>query len=273
MKLNQNFFIALATAAFFIGSVSILSSCVKERDFDTYAAEDASYAMWIYDDAINILNEASRLKTGDNLILYKTTGYCSEVVNQPGRIIVSFGSSDCLCNDGRNRRGKIIVEFQGNYADSGQAHFITFEDYFVDNNEVNGSETVTFMGRNDANQPYFTVSVDGILDIDDSLGSLTYNAELERTWLTGSETIQYEDDNFEITGKGQGVNIYGNNYAFNTKESVHKPTNLMCRYFTKGILEVQPQGRTFRSIDFGNGNCDKTATVTIDGKQHNMILK
>ncbi len=115
--------------------------------------------------------------------------------------------------------------------------------------------------------------IDGNLDIEDTLGTLTYKAKLNRTWVSGYTTTQWGDDLYEITGSAQGVNIYGNNYAFTVKEPIQKGTNLTCRYISKGILEVQPQGRTFRSINFGDGSCDSRATATIDKKEHNIDLK
>lgn len=279
MKMSKNFYVASASAFLFVLCVSVLASCVKDRDFDLYAAEDATYALWAFDDVINIADEASRLNDGDNLAHYKTTGGCARIVKTPGQIIVAFGNDNgtdninCLCNDGRNRRGKIIVNYTGNYNDSGETSTITFEDYFVDDNEMKGSETIKFMGTSTGGAPYFAVAVDGEFDILDSLGALTYKADLTRTWAAGSSTIEFSDDVYELTGTAQGVNIYGNNYAFNALEPIHKPTNIICRYFTQGILEVQPQGRTFRSIDFGDGSCTSNATVTFDNKQHNMVLR
>ena len=279
MKLTKNFYVATATAFMFVLGMSLLASCVKDRDLDTYAAEDATFALWAFDDVINIANEASRLNDGEHLEHYKTAGYCSRIVKTPGQIIVAFGNENgadlenCLCTDGRNRRGKIIINYTGVYNDSGETVTISFEDYFVDDNEMRGSETVRFMGNNNDGVPYLDVQVDGTFDILDSLGALTYKGDITRTWVQGSSTIQFSDDIYELSGTGQGVNIYGNNYAFNALEPIVKPTNLGCRYFTQGILEVQPQGRTFRSIDFGDGTCDATATVTIDRKQNNINLR
>lgn len=279
MKLTKNFYIASATAFLFVFFMSIMASCVKDRDFDTYAAEDATFALWAFDDVINIADEAARLNDGDNLAHYKTTSACARIVKTPGQIIVSFGNENgsdnvnCLCNDGRNRRGRIFVNYTGNYLDSGETSVITFENYFVDDTEMRGSETIQYTGLNDNGVPTFDVNVDGTFDILDSLGALTYNANITRTWAQGAGTIEFSDDLYELTGTAQGVNIYGNNYAFNTLEPVKKPTNIICRYFTQGILEVQPQGRTFRSIDFGDGTCTSNATVTIDGKQHNIELR
>jgi len=271
MKRTKKFLVASASTLLFL-SIVFISSCVKERDVDTYAAEDAVFALWAYDNAMDIANEANSLSTGDNLVLYKTTGNCSRVINTPGELIISFGDDNCLCNDGRERRGKIIVNYEGNYDDTNAVHNYTFQNYFINDNEINGTQTVTAVNSEDGVQQ-FAIVIDGKLDIEDSLGALTYQADLTRRFVEGNGTIQWGDDVYEISGTAQGLNIYGNNYAFSIVEPVVKANTLMCRFFNKGILEVQPQGRTFRSIDFGDGSCDKSAIVTIDRKQHNIDME
>ena len=66
---------------------------------------------------------------------------------------------------------------------------------------------------------------------------------------------------------------YNNNVAMRIVEPVIKPASITCQYLNKGIVEVQPEGRTFRHVDLGDGSCDADATVTIDTKQHHIILK
>ncbi len=268
MKLTKNFSVATTTALFFVVCMSIFASCIKERDHDILAAEDATFALWVYDNSINMANEAASGNFSDLL-----TGYCATVTMTPGQIIVDFDTVNCLCSDGRTRRGKILVSYTGTYKDSNETRTITYEDYYVNDNKINGTQTITGMGLNTSGNLYYGVTIDGSIDVLDTLGALTYNATITREWTAGSQTRQRGDDMYSLTGSGRGVNIYGNNYAFNALEPIMKPTAITCRYFTEGILEVQPQGRTFRSINYGNGSCDNTAIVTIDRKQHNMVLK
>ena len=65
-----------------------------------------------------------------------------DLSNKPYQLIVSFGEENCLCNDERYRRGKIKIAFDGPYRKTGTTikHFT--EDFFVDNNQVEGSSTL-----------------------------------------------------------------------------------------------------------------------------------
>lgn len=261
------------TVLAFILFVSIFSSCVRERDYDTAAAEDNLFALFVYDDAINIANEAALLSSGDNMYSYKTQGYCGTVTNNPGSIVVDFDTLNCLCNDGRNRRGKVLISYTGNYGDSAETMTITFDNYYVNDNKIEGTEVVTGVANNAMGKRVFEVVVTGKIQVLDTLGAIHYNAELTRTWLEGYGTIVWGDDVFELTGHSFGVDNYNNNVAMRIVEPVLKPTSITCPYLNKGIVEVQPEGRTFRHIDLGDGSCDADATVTIDTKQHHITLK
>jgi hypothetical protein len=73
-------------------------------------SNDNALAEFSYNDALNIADEASTLQTGDNLGSYKTASNCATVTHDtntmPRTITIDFGAANCLCNDGRNRRGK-----------------------------------------------------------------------------------------------------------------------------------------------------------------------
>lgn len=47
---------------------------------------------------------------------------------------------------------------------------------------------------------------------------------------------------------------------------------LGCRYFTQGKIEMQPQGKALRVMDYGDGSCDNDATVTLNNKVFNIKL-
>ena len=65
-------------------------------------------------------------------------------------IIVDFGDGypdDCL-KYGKERRGKIIITYTGKYRDSLSVITTTFDQYYVNNNWIQGERIVTNNGRN-----------------------------------------------------------------------------------------------------------------------------
>ncbi len=146
----------------------VLPACQKSK-----SSEDTSYATnhllaeQAFNDAENISDEAANVQSGSTLA-YRTTattmGQCSTVTHIGNIITVDFGLADCMCNDGRNRRGKITVSYTGGgYTDSGSVHSISFNNFYQDDNKITGVEMVTHMGMNTSGQPYFNISVNGAI--------------------------------------------------------------------------------------------------------------
>ncbi len=246
----------------------------KNNDNDTEMSSDNALAEVSYNDALNIADEASTLNTGDNLASYKTASNCATVTHDttttPRTITIDFGAANCLCNDGRNRRGKILVSYTGKYRDVGSTHTITFDNYFVNDNQILGSKTVTNMGLNASNQSYFSIVVAGKIIKANTTDSIIWNSNRTRTWTQGEATPAWSDDVYEITGSGNGQNKNGS-YTVNIIQPLVK--EIGCKWMTSGKTELQPAGKYLRTIDFGNGNCDNSATVLINGNTYTITLK
>lgn len=250
-----------------------ISSCVRERDTDTGMAAGLAMHEFVYHDASDLADDAATKNTGENLSNYKTRGYCATLTHDKasGTIVIDFGAANCMCNDGRNRRGKILVSYTGNYADSGSVHTITFDQYFVNDYHVMGTTVVENKGKNGAAQPYFSSTVAGKMLKPGFPDTLYYDAQRTITWLQGSDTPVWGDDIYSITGLGSGRDEKRAFYAMNITEPLIKDV-LGCRYFVRGRIEMQPQGKALRTLDYGEGTCDRDATVTINNKVYRIQL-
>jgi hypothetical protein len=131
---------------------------------------------------------------------------------------------------------------------------------------------VQHMGNNGSGVPYFLSKVDGKIVKPGEVDTLYYQSDRTITFIKGSSTPLWGDDVYEIAGSGSGRNAQKTFYAMTISEPLIKEV-LGCRYFVKGKVEVQPQGKALRTIDFGDGSCDKNATVTINNKVYNLQLR
>ncbi|HNB81033.1 MAG TPA: hypothetical protein PLP14_02980, partial [Chitinophagaceae bacterium] len=140
-----------------------LTSCVRERDNDTTMASELAMNEYVYHDASCLADDAASKLTGQNLSNYKTRGYCATLTHDTfnNHIIIDFGPQNCMCNDGRYRRGKVLVDYTLNYSDSGSVHTLTFDEYYVDNHLVMGSNIVENKGHNVLAHTWFKSTVDG----------------------------------------------------------------------------------------------------------------
>jgi hypothetical protein len=265
-------FVALAFSA----SV-LMVSCQRDKlsqDEDTEMANDNSLSEFVYDDIDQIVDDASTKQTGDNLGNYKTSSNCAvithDTLSTPKSITVDFGTTNCLCNDGRYRKGQILITYTGKYADSGSMRNITFNNYHVNNSHIMGSKTVENMGKNANNQTYFDIDVNGLIIKATTGDSIIWNTNRERTWVQGEGTSAWADDIYHISGSGNGKRANGNTWTMNIIQPLVK--DLSCNWISAGVIELQPTGKALRTINFGNGNCDNQATVTINGGTYTINL-
>ena len=97
----------------------VLTSCKKKdaEDSDTGSATDNAFAEASYNDMGTIADQGSsgslssyRLGDGGSLLSACATITLNNANNtNPDTLTVDFGTADCMCLDGRNRRGKIIL--------------------------------------------------------------------------------------------------------------------------------------------------------------------
>lgn len=178
-------------------------------------------------------------------------------------ITIDWGSSNCTCNDGKTRRGKLVTTFTGSYFATGTVMTHTPVDYYVNNNKVEGTKVVTNMGLNTSGQPYYNVDVNGTVTM--STGEIIdYTSSRVRTFTSGYTTPSvFIDDEYEITLTSNATVTNGDSYEAHTTSPLQ--IKVGCGYIKKGVLSITPTGKPERVIDYGDGTCDATFTITVNG--------
>ena len=277
-QLESRIFLLLA-----ITTLVNISACRKDEvDNDTNSSKNDSTADRYFNEIQDIADQAA--KTGDlssfklssnegmlldscALVTFDTLGNVS--ASNPDTIIIDFGIS-CLCNDNKTRSGKIIISSTGRYRIEGSVITITPNNYFVNGNQILGSRIVTNTGANLIGQPTFSVLVNGTIIFANNEGIITWNASRTRTWIEGYNTLLFSDDVYSITGSGSGTKVNGQTWtSIITSPLIHKRT---CHQIVSGVLQVTPSNKPIRTIDFGQGGCDNTLTVSINGNSYTVTF-
>ncbi len=290
----------------FVGSlfvfVTSISSCRKhkeEKDEDVTEAADHSYAENASNDIINIGSQASD-NNSSNLNTYRLGGTedvlssCATVkrdtINHVDSVI--FNNSTCL--DGRQRNG--ILNFNYSASTNGAKHYrdpgfncaVTSNGYSVDGNAVNilskNIINTTPLGFNPSTTN-LTWNITGHIQVTKSNGTHDFSFTRTKTLLNTSDANVYHGSaipiswnlaRIGITGSANGTTASGKSYSgYVTSQLVRDfgGCTINNRHpFIQGTLEFTPSGKATRYVDFGNGSCDLNATVTINGKTHNITL-
>lgn len=264
----------MALAAF----ATTFTSCKKqdniEEDFATEQemSEHIALSEADFNDIGNIADEAS----SGEITSYKSG--CAAVTHDststPRRLIIDFGATNCLCRDGKNRRGKIIVSYTGKYRNTGTVITTSFDGYFVNDNQIKGTRVVTNKGANSQGHPSYSIEVNGSVELSGGRGTITRKSTRTRTWIVGYKTIKIADDVYLIEGSATTIGPKGDEFT----ATIRKPLRieLSCGNIVSGILDFTRASRNNRtvSIDYGSGKCDRLAVVTLpNGRTFNILLK
>lgn len=268
-----------------LGISTLFSSCkkkVEEEDEDTDSATENNLITTVANDMGSISDEAGRTK---NVSSFKTMGelavmsscatlqFDTLVSTNADTIRVNFGSTNCLCNDGRYRRGTLLIIYTGKYKDSLTTITTIPQSYYVNDNGVGGSKTTKNLGHNSQGHLVYDITENLTVTLAGSGKIISMNASRKREWLNGESTLIWNDDRYSITGSSSGTNSNGRSYSSSIASPLIRDMSLACRRnFISGIIEHTPENKPTRTIDFGDGTCDNKATVTINGKTYEVTL-
>jgi hypothetical protein len=155
-------------------------------------------------------------------------------------------------------RGKIIVTKSGPHYATGSEWDLTFDGFYINNNKIEGNQSYTNNGLNDSQQWMFTWTSD--LKLTTPEGEWVERDVIKtRVMTAGASTpLNIWDDEFTINGTAVGANSKGWNYTHAISNVINKRT---CRYPVSGKVTINNNMGTY-FMDYGNGECDASATIT-----------
>ena len=171
-------------------------------------------------------------------------------------IIIDYGEGCSSWMHDVVKSGKIIITITGIMSEEGSQRLVTFEDFKVNGNLIEGEFTFTNLG----NASWSRVLVGGKITTEDG-SEITRDSERIRTRIQGGDTDDRSDDVFEITGNASGKTLEGNAYVMNITSPLVR--SLDCFWITSGTIEKVINETDVITIDFGHGECDNIATKQI----------
>lgn len=194
-------------------------------------------------------------------------------VTIPGTMLITvdFGTG-CTGPDGKVRKGIIHISQQGRHFHPGSIRTVTFDNYYVNNNKVEGTRTVTNVTGPGAPLPTWHIVATN-MKLTKANGSIhQWNSDRTRIMVAGAATHHdRSDDAFDVIGDWNGIRPNGANYIATITQPLHKANN--CQWISSGKIEFRNvQNNKTRILDFGNGTCDNQATVTKGNNTHTITL-
>jgi hypothetical protein len=201
-------------------------------------------------------------------------GHCPDVVidtaeaGYPITITLDYGDSTVL----KNRRvlsGTVEIVISGPKNTDGTIRTITYTDFTVDSVVVNGAVSELFNGDNSSTK---TISVTDDLTFLYPDGTLyTRVGKRVHNWLEGLDTeLDPEDDKIEVTGDVTVTSSLDESYSKTIIEPLIRLGS--CKYYVQGIAQITLNSEIISEINYGDGDCDNEATITVAGVDSTIVL-
>ena len=270
-----------------ISSLYFITSCDKKNDDPatdpeietTFTlSENQAVSEGIADDANTVFFEAA---VSGGLAGFRTTQVvqssntlsCATVTITPQHtfpktIVIDFGTG-CTSTDGVTRKGKINIILSDTVRHTGATAVMTFDGYHVQNFKVEGIITWTnttsqngFSWSREIENGKITVPSGNYYWLHDGMTYVTQSAGM-------ATPFNLLDDVFSITGTHTITNPNQVSRTATVTEALEKKTT--CVHVSKGKIKIQGPNH-FAIVDYGDGTCDRTATISIDGNPPRTFL-
>lgn len=256
--------VLVATGLFLFNSCSKSDDIPANVDLKTKAVDYVNVV-----DAFSLATVEEITSTDDEALKSATLSDCLTVTiheNENGEFwprnwTLDYGTENCECFVGNTKRGKIHVSLSDWWRNENSLREITFEDFYMNDNKMEGIKTILNTGLNESGNLTFTKKItDAKLTYPDE-SSISWNCEKYSEQIEGGATLLFADDVWAVTGSGSGVNL--DRKPFTMEITAALIYNNGCFYPASGIVEIATEGEELKIIDYGNGECDNIITVTV----------
>jgi len=295
MKKN-NGFLKIASMSL-IGAILIIASCKDEdrvtvqdtQDISEEATTDTYYQDM--DDMAGVTMSASsetQLGTGgreagattitikdddrlncSGITITITPGAGSTKESPKGVILVDFGTTGCTDNRGNIRMGQLKFTYNGYKFQVGSVITVEAINYSVNGIKLEGTRTLTNVtGSTDTSPKFNAVLTGGKATFPD--GSVATRVS-NITWQWDRGAAGLSDDVLTINpATASGTTRGGRSYTVTVLEALKYKR--FCGMAVDGIKKYVLDNGKEITIDYGDGSCDKSLTITVNGVTRNISV-
>ncbi len=259
----------------YISFLLILSACSKKENNPVDNTKDqptaisltmaSSISQTMYDDVFNQISiEAENGNISGRLMGENDVQGCatvtitpSDLTTFPKTMTIDFGAG---CTIGSvTRKGKLIVNLSGRLRTPGTTAAVSFDSYFVNEYKLEGAFNITNNTSNNV-LSFTTQTTNGKLTYPAGVAYYTHNGSHTYTQTSGSGTPTFADDSWSVSGSGTTTSSANESLTVTIKTPLIK--NVSCGSVVSGVEDFK-YNNVSGSLNFGDGTCDRKATLTI----------
>ncbi len=182
----------------------------------------------------------------------------------------TYGEEGCEDFFGNTKLGSVHVTLTDFWKNEGSLRTITFDDFSINGNKQEGTRTILNTGFNDRQNLTFERSFEDASYSRADTATMTWECDRQVEMIAGYETFIARDDEYLVSGGASGINYDGNSFTVTITDDLYYKK---CSFFpVSGIVTVEVDGGSSMTIDYGNGECDNIASMTLDGVTTEITL-
>jgi hypothetical protein len=268
----------LTPAIIAITSILFLNGCLKDKnaDTETTSATDNSICENEFMRLLPTVNKIAidepgvqRLGSGNS-----TQSSCPDVTvpdstgQYPRHMVIDYGTGCTDPIDGKMRSGKIRATLTLPWDSVGSVITLSLDTYMVAGIHYEGTVELTRTGANS----FHKIVTNGKCTKTSATAPWTilFASTHDITFTSGS-TVSSDPQIITLTGSNSGTDRNGTTWTSNITSPVVRDLN--CTWITKGTIDLIPNGKPTRTVDFGDGTCDNKGTITISGNKFEFSMQ
>ena len=182
----------------------------------------------------------------------------------------SYTNEDCVDCFGNTKLGSVHVLLTDFWKKEGSSRTITFEDFSINGNKREGIRTILNTGFNDLQNLTFERSfLDASYSRADT-ATMSWESNRNVEMIAGYETFVAADDEYMVSGGASGINFEGKSFTVSITDQLYYKKCVL--YPVSGSITIEVEGESSIDINYGNGECDKVADMTVDGVTTEITL-
>jgi hypothetical protein len=189
---------------------------------------------------------------------------------------IDFGVDGCTLPNGNMVKGKIIISFSKNFLTPSKTISYTLVGFYHNGKLIEGNKTITrelkITTLLATVHPVTTHSVDVKITFPDGKVYSRTGTRV-REMVEGFDTIgNWEDNVFSVSGSNITTFPNGSKNIFTITTPLRIAMSCKMPFPVKGVIEVAKNDAK-ATLDYGNGDCDKLANITINGVTKEIVLR
>jgi hypothetical protein len=262
-------------------AILILQSCDKEPDEMTMISEEEEIEM------VENSTETENMADEDLSIVYaveaeaNTQGRAASICAQTtwneelNMLTIDFGEG-CIGPYGRERSGKIIITYDGELGLYTTDKVITFEDYVVNNVGVSGRILLNAFEENSEGYIENTYTLEAYTLTFPDGNTFTMGGTRTREWIEGIADADPLNNVFRLTGAVSGSSTRGRSFTHTIVDPIivdfgcHASGGFLRVSGVKEFIAEGIRRDRVREVHYGDGTCDNSYVVIINGQSYTI---